>query len=216
MRPLSTSAAEPGMFAIGRAAARPDAHVIGVDGAAQVIALAKRKPGSSVVTWRVGLADALANADSSVDAVIMSLLLHHLAPPGKRRALGEVVRVLRPGGRVHIADWGTPPRSANARRIPAAAAPRRLREQARPRRRASAAPSSPMPASKPSQPTRSSAPSGAASSSSVRRARRRTRATPLTSVGRHRAVVTDTRRGSLGQLRGGAPRLLAETKCPLR
>jgi len=180
MRPLSTSAAEPGMFAIGRAAARPDAHVIGVDGAAQVIALAKRKPGSSVVTWRVGLADALANADSSVDAVIMSLLLHHLAPPGKRRALGEVVRVLRPGGRVHIADWGTPPRSANARRIPAAAAPRRLREQARPRRRASAEPPHRRRPRNPHLPRGGSAPSGAASSCSVRRAHGPTRATPLT------------------------------------
>lgn len=38
----------------------------------------------------------------------MSLVLHHLAPAVKRRALAEVARVLRPGGQLHIADSGRP------------------------------------------------------------------------------------------------------------
>ena len=38
----------------------------------------------------------------------MSLLLHHLDAEGKRAALAECHRVLRPGGRLHIADWGKP------------------------------------------------------------------------------------------------------------
>jgi SAM-dependent methyltransferase len=44
----------------------------------------------------------------SVDRVVMSLLLHHLAAGAKRTALAEAVRVLRPGGRLHVADWGRP------------------------------------------------------------------------------------------------------------
>ena len=38
----------------------------------------------------------------------MSLLLHHLDAAGKRAALAEAHRVLHPGGRLHIADWGKP------------------------------------------------------------------------------------------------------------
>jgi SAM-dependent methyltransferase len=38
----------------------------------------------------------------------MSLLLHHLDAGAKRAALAEAVRVLRPGGRLHVADWGRP------------------------------------------------------------------------------------------------------------
>ena len=44
--------------------------------------------------------------DASFDRVVTSLLLHHLDPPVKRAALGEAHRVLRPGGRLHVADFG--------------------------------------------------------------------------------------------------------------
>jgi SAM-dependent methyltransferase len=40
--------------------------------------------------------------------VVMSLLLHHLGSDGKRAALAEAHRILRQGGRLHIADWGRP------------------------------------------------------------------------------------------------------------
>jgi SAM-dependent methyltransferase len=39
---------------------------------------------------------------------VLSLVLHHLGPDAKRRALADVARVLRPGGRVVVADWGKP------------------------------------------------------------------------------------------------------------
>jgi SAM-dependent methyltransferase len=34
--------------------------------------------------------------------------LHHLAPAPKQSALSEAHRVLRPGGVLHVADWGRP------------------------------------------------------------------------------------------------------------
>jgi ubiquinone/menaquinone biosynthesis C-methylase UbiE len=40
--------------------------------------------------------------DESVDAVLANMYLHHIADPGL--ALAEIVRVLRPGGRVVITD----------------------------------------------------------------------------------------------------------------
>ena len=47
-------------------------------------------------------------ADASFDVVLSSLFFHHLEPGVKRTTLAEVARVLRPGGRLHVADWGKP------------------------------------------------------------------------------------------------------------
>jgi ubiquinone/menaquinone biosynthesis C-methylase UbiE len=97
-----------GTFAIALAAAAPSAEVVAVDGDPQVLAIAQAKQGASAVEWKSGLADELPLADGSCDRVTMSLLLHHLDADGKRAALAEAHRVLRDGGRLHIADWGKP------------------------------------------------------------------------------------------------------------
>jgi SAM-dependent methyltransferase len=73
-----------------------------------VLRLARRKPGAERVSWRQGLAGELDVEPASADAVAMSLLLHHLDPDAKRRALRDARRVLRPDGRLHVADWGRP------------------------------------------------------------------------------------------------------------
>ena len=95
-----------GTLAIALAAA--GAEVVGVDGDPEVLALARGKPGAEAVQWRKGPATALPLAGESAERVVMSLLLHHLATDAKRTALAEAVRVLRPGGRLHVADWGRP------------------------------------------------------------------------------------------------------------
>ncbi|WP_149029983.1 class I SAM-dependent methyltransferase, partial [Effusibacillus lacus] len=40
--------------------------------------------------------------------VLSSLFFHHLTRENKSRTLAEVHRVLKPGGEIHIADWGRP------------------------------------------------------------------------------------------------------------
>lgn len=97
-----------GTFAIGVAAAAPAAEVIAIDGDPEVLAIAEAKQGAAAVEWKRGLAGELPLADASCERVTMSLLLHHLDADGKRAALAEAHRVLRPGGRLHIADWGRP------------------------------------------------------------------------------------------------------------
>jgi len=97
-----------GTFAIGLAAAAPAAEVVGIDGDPEILALARAKPGAAAVEWKPGLANALPLADCSCERVAMSLLLHHLDADGKRAALAEAHRVLRAGGRLHVADWGKP------------------------------------------------------------------------------------------------------------
>lgn len=97
-----------GTFAIALAAERPDVHAIGVDGDAAILGLARQKRGAGPVEWRQGLAQDLPLADGVADVLTMSLLLHHLLTAEKRDALTEARRVLKPGGWLHIADWGRP------------------------------------------------------------------------------------------------------------
>ena len=95
-----------GSLTLALAAARPDVAVTGVDGDPAALARAQAKPGAAAVEWLEADARELPLADGSVAAVIMSLLLHHLQPQAKRDALAEARRILAPGGRLHVADFG--------------------------------------------------------------------------------------------------------------
>jgi len=44
--------------------------------------------------------------DGSIDLVLSTLFFHHLDPEPKRQTVREIARVLRPGGELHVADWG--------------------------------------------------------------------------------------------------------------
>jgi ubiquinone/menaquinone biosynthesis C-methylase UbiE len=90
------------------ALARAGARVTAVDGDDDILRRARAKDGGAEIDWRRGLADALPLAAGSADAVVCSLLLHHLQPAVKAAALAEARRVLRPGGTLHVADWGSP------------------------------------------------------------------------------------------------------------
>jgi SAM-dependent methyltransferase len=53
-----------------------------------------------------GDAGAMPFADGSFDVVVSTFVFHHLPREVRRRAIGEVVRVTKPGGRILIADAG--------------------------------------------------------------------------------------------------------------
>jgi SAM-dependent methyltransferase len=95
-----------GTLAIAMARAAGRARITGIDGDAEILDIARAKEGSEGIAFVTGLADALPFDDGSFDRVVCSLLLHHLEPAVKRAALAEARRVLRRGGRLHVADFG--------------------------------------------------------------------------------------------------------------
>jgi ubiquinone/menaquinone biosynthesis C-methylase UbiE len=90
------------------AARMPQAAITAVEPDVRARTIAAAKPGSSGVAWRDGRAEALPLADGSQDAVVMALMLHHLAPEAKRQALAEARRVLAPTGTLYVADFVRP------------------------------------------------------------------------------------------------------------
>jgi ubiquinone/menaquinone biosynthesis C-methylase UbiE len=90
--------------------AQPEARIIGVDPDRDVLAMARRKAddAGAELEWRVGMGDALdqlVGADSA-SVVVSSLVLHQCPLAMKRAVLASMLAVLRPGGRLVIADYG--------------------------------------------------------------------------------------------------------------
>lgn len=79
------------------------AQVIAVDGSEAMLAEARRRlAGCDNVQVLHGDMEALPMEDATLDAAVVALVLHHLPDPG--RALAEMARVMRPGGRILVID----------------------------------------------------------------------------------------------------------------
>lgn len=78
------------------------AHVFAVDHSEGMLARAREATAAARLEFRRGELDALPLGDGEVDAAFSSLVWHHL--PDHGAAAREVFRVLRPGGRVVVAD----------------------------------------------------------------------------------------------------------------
>ncbi|MFF3599058.1 class I SAM-dependent methyltransferase [Kitasatospora indigofera] len=100
-------------------AVAPGGTALGVDPSTKVIAHARRlaeQDGRDNCTFRRGIAEELDAPAASFDAVVSSLMVHHLPAALRQRALAEIHRVLRPGGRLMVADF-RPPRGRIGRHL---------------------------------------------------------------------------------------------------
>jgi len=88
----------------------PEARVFGLDGDKNILLIAERKARktNAEIMFDLGLSYELPYPDNTFDRVVSSLFFHHLTETQKRKTFTEILRVLKPGGEMHISDWGKP------------------------------------------------------------------------------------------------------------
>lgn len=86
----------------------PEGRVHGIDASEEMISYARKKAARTelAVAFDVAPAQQLPFDDASFDVVLNTLALHHLPKPSRYEALREIGRVLKPGGRAVIVDFG--------------------------------------------------------------------------------------------------------------
>ena len=88
----------------------PQALVFGVDADTQALQIAKNKTlkAKQNITYIQSLANEMEFANSTFDCVFSSLFFHHLLWRDKLSVGLEIYRILKPGGRFILSDWGIP------------------------------------------------------------------------------------------------------------
>lgn len=86
------------------------ARVTGLDADPAILEIARRKLANAGTACELvqGYSTQMPFADDTFDHVVSTLFFHHLRREDKRITIEEIMRVLRPGGSVDIADWGPP------------------------------------------------------------------------------------------------------------
>jgi SAM-dependent methyltransferase len=81
--------------------------VHGIDASVEMLARAERKAKKAGVgvLFRNGLAEALPFSEGHFDAVLSTVMLHHLPEEARLQCATEINRVLKPGGRVLAVDF---------------------------------------------------------------------------------------------------------------
>lgn len=88
--------------------ALPGLQITAIDVDEKVLRIAKSKIGDTVIQLVHYGGERLPFGDNTFDCVVSSLVLHHLTDTQKQTAFREILRVIQPGGRLVIADWGLP------------------------------------------------------------------------------------------------------------
>ena len=99
-----------GTLAIMAKQAQPSAEVFGLDADPDMLKVAnyKSKQLNAAVKFDVGFTNKLPYPEASFDRILSSIMIHHLKSPDKIITAQEVFRVLKPGGQLHIIDFGKP------------------------------------------------------------------------------------------------------------
>ncbi|MEO8392390.1 MAG: methyltransferase domain-containing protein [Chloroflexota bacterium] len=93
--------------------------VYGIDAAPEMIEVAQRKAFQqhSDVQFKTALIEALPFPDATFDVVLSSMMFHHLPDDLKLQGLTEILRVLKPEGRLLVVDMQRASNSAHNRSL---------------------------------------------------------------------------------------------------
>lgn len=99
-----------GTLAIWIKQREPLLDITGVDIDPAILARAARKAkfANAAVNFTRARSYELPYPTAHFDRVVSSLFFHHLTWQDKSRTARELFRVLKPGGELHVADWGRP------------------------------------------------------------------------------------------------------------
>ena len=91
---------------IAKQAVGASGKVVGIDASPKMIQIALSKAGrmNLDITFQVDLIEQIPFEDDHFDVVMNSLVMHHLPDELKIRAIDEIHRVLKPGGKVYFVD----------------------------------------------------------------------------------------------------------------
>jgi ubiquinone/menaquinone biosynthesis C-methylase UbiE len=84
--------------------------ITGLDADPGALEIARNRltPVNQCVSLQQGFAQDMPFKSATFDVAVSSLFFHHLNRRQKLEVLHEIHRVLKPGGQLHIADWGKP------------------------------------------------------------------------------------------------------------
>ena len=82
--------------------------VRGIDASPEMIARAQQKAARAKVdvAFQVARAESLPFSDGQFDVVLSTVMLHHLRRASREESLREIRRILKPGGRLLVVDFG--------------------------------------------------------------------------------------------------------------
>ena len=88
----------------------PTGRVVGIDASPQMVARATRKAirAGTPAIFQLAVAEQLPFPDGCFDVVLSTLMFHHLPRKTREECAKEIRRVLTPGGRVLVVDFGKP------------------------------------------------------------------------------------------------------------
>ena len=86
----------------------PAGRVSGIDASPEMISRARKRAGKAgaEVTFENAVVEALPFPNASFDAVLSTVMMHHLPDDARHQCLSEIRRVLKPGGRLIVVDFG--------------------------------------------------------------------------------------------------------------
>lgn len=85
----------------------PEVAITGIDVDGKILKIAKKKTGAAIDLQQYDGSNIPFN-EGAFDMIVSSLVFHHIPTANKKIVLSGLYRVLKPGGELHVADFGRP------------------------------------------------------------------------------------------------------------